>query len=243
MPNKQTNKKNMLFSKTWAQLWTKGLPIERKKIRKDIIEVQTFGSKLSPDKLENLVNCVLHISTTYLRCTTPRCGKRLEIAATNIITSKGFCMLGKIKHHTEHDTIQKKAKQIRSPSAEQPLAHQKEPKFKTQRPITKSKRNRDTQTPLTGWNMVVVRSMKQPTKLDLCAWKKRAANTTGKASRYSPSFWLGANSSNVAKLRLQASKIVHEATHKARSVRLKAEGKSTTGKKQSSCSSSLNPKP
>jgi hypothetical protein len=80
----------------------------------------------------------------------PGVANRLEIVATNIITSKGFCMLGKIKHHTEHYTIQKKAKQIRSPSAEHPLIHQKEPKFKTQRPITKSKRNRDTQTPLTG---------------------------------------------------------------------------------------------
>jgi hypothetical protein len=46
---------------------------------------------------------------------------RREIVATNIITSKGYCMLGKIKHHTEHDTIQKKAKQIRSPSAEHPI--------------------------------------------------------------------------------------------------------------------------
>jgi len=98
---------------------------------------------------------------------------RLEIVATNIITSKGICMLGKIKHHTEHDTIQKKAKQIRSPSAEHPLIHQKEPKFKTQRPITKSKRNRHT----------------------------------------TPTYRLKHGGSPL-----------HEATHKARSLRLKAEG-------------------
>ncbi len=73
---KQTNKQeeHAIFQNL-SRAVNQGTSHKKKKIRKDIREVQTFGSKLSPDKLENLVNCVLHISTTYLRCTAPRCGK------------------------------------------------------------------------------------------------------------------------------------------------------------------------
>ncbi len=111
---KQTKKRNMLFSKTWAELWTKGLPIERKKIRKDIREVQTFGSKLSPDKLENLVNCVLHISTTYLRCTAPRCGKQTGDCSNkhNYLKRLLHVRKNKTPYRALHDSKESKADTI-----------------------------------------------------------------------------------------------------------------------------------
>jgi hypothetical protein len=76
----------------------------------------------------------------------PGVANRREIVATNIITSKGYCMLGKNKtpYRAWHDSKESKADTI-TQVQNIPLIHQKEPKFKTQRE-THHKKARETET-------------------------------------------------------------------------------------------------